>query len=315
MTNDKSFFALIPAPIDRARTPDPYPMFSVFGSMLRMSRIAELSRRTGPYIAASSYLNTAPLIYSFIEGEQRELCRFLSDAAPARCADLLAEGTADAALIPVIEYQRIPGLFVVPGVCVSSKNKVRSVVLASRVPIEKVRSVALDVSSRTSVCLVRIILAKFYGINPEYRFSPPDITRMFESSEAALIIGDPAMLIDRQSLFVYDLAAEWRKHTGLPFVFAFWAIRRDSEDWPRPENRISFEAAKYEGMQHLDRIVDRYSSMLNLDRDDLLTYLTENINFDLDDENLLGVDLYYRLAVELGLIETRLDIVFTEDRK
>src|SRR5829696_2452817 len=103
-----------------------------------------------PYIAASSYLNAAPLCYSFIYGEQEGRCKFLSDAAPARCAELLADGRADAALIPVIEYQRIAGLRVVPGACVASKSSVRSVLLAARVPIKDVRSVALDTSSRTS---------------------------------------------------------------------------------------------------------------------------------------------------------------------
>ena len=98
---------------------------------------------TKPYIAASSYLNAAPLCYSFIYGEQKERCRFLSDAAPARCAELLAEGRADAALIPVIEYQRINGLKIARGASVASKSKVQSVILASRVPIESVRSVAL----------------------------------------------------------------------------------------------------------------------------------------------------------------------------
>src|SRR5467141_529929 len=118
-----------------------------------------------PYIAASSYLNAAPLCYSFIFGEQRNRCTFLSDAAPARCAELLAEGRADAALIPVIEYQRISGLKVVPGACVASRQKVRSVLLASRVPITQVRSVALDTSSRTSAALIQIILAHFYKIS------------------------------------------------------------------------------------------------------------------------------------------------------
>ena len=181
-----------------------------------------------PYIAASSYLNAAPLCYSFIYGEQKERCGFLSDAAPARCAELLAEGRADAALIPVIEYQRIPGLKVAPGACVASKSKVQSVVLASRVPVAEVRSVALDTSSRTSAALIQIILGRFYGLSPQYRTSPPHIEEMLESNDAALIIGDPAMLIDRSRLHVYDLAEEWRKHTGLPFVFAFWAIRKDS---------------------------------------------------------------------------------------
>jgi chorismate dehydratase len=265
-----------------------------------------------PCVAASSYLNTAPLCYSFIHGEQKDRCRFLSNAAPARCADLLAEGAADAALIPVIEYQRIAGLKAAPGACVASKGKVRSVVLASKVPIEQVRRVTVDESSRTSAALIRIILERFYGVIPVYVTAPPRIDQMLESSDAALIIGDPAMLIDRPALQVYDLAEEWRRQTGLPFVFAFWAVRGESlgQDWAR--HGIDFEGAKQEGLAHIDDIVAPYSTALALSEDDLRTYLTHNISFDLDQDCLSGLDLYYRLAHEIGLIAKPYEVVFLD---
>ena len=255
---------------------------------------------TKPYIAASSYLNAAPLCYSFIYGQQKDRCLFLSDATPSRCSELLAEGKADAALIPVIEYQRVPGLLVAPGACVASKNTVLSVVLASRVPIGEVRSVALDTSSRTSAALIQIILGRFYKLAPSYRTSPPRIEEMLESSDAALIIGDPAMLIDRSTLHVYDLAEEWRKHTDLPFVFAFWAIRSDSHAWP---GGVDFLAAKDEGIEHTDDIADIYAASLGLPREGLIKYLTENISYDLDEESRRGLKLYYEMAQECGLIE------------
>jgi chorismate dehydratase len=260
---------------------------------------------TKPYIAASSYLNAAPLCYSFINGSQADRCSFLSDAAPARCAELLAEGRADAALIPVIEYQRIAGLKIAPGACVASRKSVRSVVLASRVPIERVRSVTLDTSSRTSAALIQIILSRFYDLAPRYRTSPPRIEEMLESSDAALIIGDPAMLIDRSQLHVYDMAEEWRKHTGMPFVFAFWAVRADSRAWSAgaADEGVDFVAAKREGVGHTEELAEAYSRQLGLPRKDLISYLTENINYDLDDESLGGLRLYYRLARECGLIE------------
>jgi len=245
-----------------------------------------------PYIAASSYLNAAPLCYSFVYGEQKDRCTFLSDAAPARCAELLAEGRAVAALIPVIEYQRISGLKVVPGACVASRQKVRSVLLASRVPIDQVRSVALDTSSRTSAALIQIILGHFYKISASYRTSPPNLEEMLESDDAGLIIGDPAMLIDRSALHIYDLAEEWQKHTGLPFVFAFWAIRGDSTTWlsrdAPPDKRIDFVTAKLEGIAHAGELANMYSESLGLPRDDLFSYLTEAISYDPDEENLQG---------------------------
>ena len=258
-------------------------------------------------------MNTAPLCYSFVQGEQRDRCQFLSDAAPARCAELLRQGRADAAMIPVIEYQRMQGLKVARGACVASKNTVRSVVLASRVPIERVRRVSLDTSSRTSAALIRIILAKFYGLSPEYREAAPVLEDMLESSDAALIIGDPAMLIDRASLEVYDLAEEWKKHTGLPFVFAFWAIRADSPAFSRRATNplVDFAAAKREGLDHVQEIAIEYSARLGLPREELVRYLTDNISFDLDEDSLRGLRLYYELAEQSGLIEQAAEIQFS----
>jgi chorismate dehydratase len=271
-----------------------------------------------PYIAASSYLNAAPLCYSFAFGEQRDRCEFLSDAAPARCAEMLAEGRADAALIPAIEYQRVAGLKVAPGACVASKREVRSVLLASRVPMEKIRTVALDESSRTSAALIQIILEHFYGVEASYRQSPPRLVHMLETNDAALIIGDPAMLIDRTSLHVYDLAEEWRKHTALPFVFAFWAIRENSTAWhvgtdspDGPQDvRIDFESAKREGLAHADQLAEIYSKRLGLPSSDLFSYLTENISYDLDEECLRGLKLYYELAYQCELTAEPRDLVF-----
>lgn len=269
-----------------------------------------------PSIAASSYLNAAPLCYSFVSGAQKDRCIFLSDEAPARCAELLADGRADAALIPVIEYQRIPGLKIAPGACVASKRSVRSVLLASRVPITQVRSVALDTSSRTSAALIQILLGRFYDLGVSYQPSPPKLEDMLESNDAALIIGDPAMLIDRSALHVYDLAEEWRKHTGLPFVFAFWAIRADSSARfghdDSDDKTIDFQAAKVEGTAHADELADLYSERLGLPRDDLFSYLTESISYDLDEESLRGLRLYYELASEVGLIQEARDIVFLD---
>ena len=264
---------------------------------------------TRPCIAASSYLNAAPLCYSFVRGEQKDSCTFLSDRAPSRCSELLSEGQADAALIPVIEYQRVHGLKVAPGACVASLKTVRSVVLASRVPMSDIRSVALDTSSRTSAALIQIILGRFYSLTPSYRAWAPDLTQMLESNDAALMIGDPAMLIDRSALHVYDLAEEWRNHTGLPFVFAFWAIREDSKVWP---GDVDFVRARHEGLAHINDTAEEYSHSLGLSRDDLVSYLTENISYDLDDECLSGLRLYFDLAKECGLISNVTQIEFLE---
>jgi chorismate dehydratase len=265
---------------------------------------------TKPHIAASSYLNAAPLCYSFIAGEQKECCTFLSDAAPARCAELLAEGRADAALIPVIEYQRIPNLKIARGACVASKSRVRSVLLVSQVPINEIRSAALDISSRTSAALIQIILGRFYNIEASYRSCAPRLEEMLESNDAALIIGDPAMLTDRSSFHVYDLAEEWRRHTGLPFVFAFWGIRAGSSTWSSNETAIDFEAARREGLAHVEELAESYGKRLGLPPSDLVSYLTESITYDLDDDCLRGLKLYYELARQSGLTSETRDIDF-----
>ena len=132
---------------------------------------------------------------------------------------------------------------------------------------------------------------------------------MLETDDAALIIGDPAMLIDRTKLKVYDLAEEWRKHTGLPFVFAFWAVRGDSKIGI---GEVDFARAKREGLARTNELADRYAQSLGLPHDELVTYLTENICYDLDEESLRGLNLYYQFAAECGLIDGARELSFLD---
>src|SRR5438270_4559870 len=149
-----------------------------------------------------------------------------TDTAPARCAEMLAGGEVDAALVPVIEYQRLRDVVIVSDVCVGSHSAVRSVVLATRRNnLKKVTRVALDDSSRTSVALVKIIFREFLEFEPEWKTSAPDLKTMLAEADAALIIGDPAMKIPRDQFRIFDLAALWRDYTGCGFVFAMWMAR------------------------------------------------------------------------------------------
>lgn len=260
-------------------------------------------------IAASTYLNSAPLVYSFAQGELRHRYQFLGDAAPSRCAAMLTAGQCEIALIPVIEYQRIPGLGIIPEVAVASKKRVRSVLLAARCPLEEARNVTLDTSSRTSQALVKILFAHRYGSQPVFSERTPDAKieceNMLEASDAALVIGDPAMRLsasaDRLGVRIYDLAEEWRAMTGLPFVFAVWAVREDACEHS-PSLVQDFLAAKREGQGRLGEIAAQYTHELNLPQADLLSYLRDNVNYDLDAENIAGMRRYFELAHELGLI-------------
>ena len=252
-----------------------------------------------PHVAASSYLNTAPLIWSFTRGSQQGAVD-LVDAVPARCAGLLKEAAVSIALVPIIEYQRMPEVTLVPDVCVGSREQVRSVVLATRVEsLRDIRSIALDESSRTSAALLKIIFREFLGFEPEWISRTPDVGEMLAESDGALIIGDPAMTFERDKLRVFDLAALWRLHTGLGFVFAMWMMRNDSAP---AALRIDFAAARDEGVARTEEIISIYEPLLGLSRNDLRIYLRENISFSIDQEMSAGMELYFKLAHKHGII-------------
>jgi chorismate dehydratase len=252
-----------------------------------------------PQIAASSYLNSAPLIWSFQHSPGRDEVELI-EAVPARCGELLAKGLVEVALVPAIEYQRIPDLVVVPGVCVGSRKKVRSVNLVSkREELKDIRKVALDESSRTSATLVKIIFREFLGFEPQWVSAAPDLERMLQENDAALIIGDPGMTFAREGFRIFDLAELWRKYTGLGFVFAMWMIGPAASASAR---EINFVGVCQEGLARKEEIIDFYQPLLGLPRDELQTYLGENLSFCLDDELRAGLDLYYKLANEHELI-------------
>jgi chorismate dehydratase len=263
-------------------------------------------------IAASTYLNSAPLVYSFTQGFLRKKYDFIGDEAPSRCAEMLRAGECEIALIPVIQLQRIPGLRIMPEIAVASKKRVRSVLIASRRPIEEVRRITLDPASRTSQTLVKILFLRRYGFLPECAEraigSSAEARNLFDDADAALVIGDPAMRLEasarRLDLKIYDLAEEWRAMTGLPFVFAVWAAREDVYGGASglPNLVDDLIAAKREGIDNIGLIATQYASELELPRSELLDYLSQNVNYDLDDENLLGMGAYFDLAYECGLI-------------
>ncbi|HET9527429.1 MAG TPA: menaquinone biosynthesis protein [Pyrinomonadaceae bacterium] len=245
-------------------------------------------------LAASTYLNSAPLIWSFLNGSKRGTVDFI-DAVPARCAQLLSLNEVDAALVPVIEYQRIPDGALVPDVCVGSQNEVLSVVLVSKnTQLEKIRTVALDESSRTSTTLVKIIFREFLEREPQWTTRSPNLDEMLERNDAALIIGDPGMTFPRTGLKVWDMATLWRNYTGFGFVFAMWMLREEGID-------VDFAGARDEGVTKIDEIVSAYKE--KIPQMDLRKYLTENIVYRVDESMQRGLELYFELAHKHRLIE------------
>jgi chorismate dehydratase len=272
-------------------------------------------------IAASGYSNTAPLIWSFQYGSQRGKYELILDNAPARSAELLAQKRVDAALVPVIEYQRIEDVLLVADVCVGAKEKVRSVCLVTKgEDLRDVKSVALDVSSKTSAALTKIIFREFFGFEPEWRDAEPDLNEMLESADCALLIGDPALLIadcglriadlsvastlaDAPNLRKFDLAEIWREFTGFGFVFAMWMARNESCE-------IDFAAARDEGLRHLEEIISNYETEISLTKEDFRRYLAENISYSIDESMRKGLELFFELANKNGLIEKNKPLQF-----
>jgi chorismate dehydratase len=246
-----------------------------------------------------NFLNSKPLAWGFLKGHHADLFA-PSYHPPAVVARLLAQGNLDIGLIPSIEVQRIPNLRVLPDMCVAAHHEVRSVLLVSRVPISEVRRVALDTNSRTSATLIRILLRERWGLSPEYVHERPDPERMLAEADAALVIGDPALRVDRERYLITDLAAEWKELTGLPFVFAVWAVRPEVEI---PDLPFYFKSSLRYGLSSLDTLVREAAAEMGLDTSEVRAYLTENLSFFLQKEEMVEtLDAFYQRAYEHGLI-------------
>lgn len=268
-------------------------------------------------ISAISFLNTAPLMWDFEHGETAERLRRhfeIGYTVPSRCAEELKLGLADIGIIPAAAYTSIPGLAIIPDVAIASKNAVRSILLISKVPVEKIRSVATDDSSRTSAALVEIFLRKFIGIDPGFRRQKPVLEEMLQWHDAGLLIGDPALLARTEGLYVYDLAEQWRHWTGRPFVFAFWAVSKASLAGLAPDLNIAsvFQQSRDNGLKHIPELVSAWAPRLALPPEVVRSYLTENIDYTLDAENLEGLRLYYRYAAEMNVLPPAPELHFLE---
>lgn len=245
-----------------------------------------------------NYLNSKPLAWGFMKGHHADLFA-PSYHPPALVAKLLGQGNLDVGLIPSIEVQRIPRLRVLPDLCVAAKHEVKSVILISRVPLEEVKRVALDENSRTSIALLRIVLRQKYGVSPQYIHERPDPERMLAEADAALLIGDPALHVDRSRYLVTDLAAEWSELTGLPFVFAVWAARPEVD---LPDLPFYFKSSLRYGLSSVDTLVREAAAALSLDTADVRSYLTDNLSYFLREDEIAGLEEFYRRAHEHGLI-------------
>jgi chorismate dehydratase len=265
-------------------------------------------------ISAISYLNTAPLMWDFEHGEAG--ANFdIAYTIPSACAEALRNQTADIGIIPAAAYTTIPDLAIIPDVAIASRRAVRSILLVSEKPVEEIRTVALDTSSMTSVALTKILLAKWFGGARDYRPMAPDLDSMLAECDGALLIGDPALQIDRTRYTSLDLAEEWNRLTGKSFVFAFWAIRKQALVTQDASSIARlFQNSRDHGVlaQNVESIVHEWTTRLNLPPGIIRSYLTHNIHYYLDPPCIEGLRLFYKYGGEIGALPSAPELEFIE---
>ena len=267
-------------------------------------------------VAAIRFLNPAPLMWDFEHPPlNTELAaRFeVNWMLPSECADRLATGTADIGLVPIASLATTPGLRILPGCVIASKERVRSLLLVRRAnrPLAKLRSVAADTASRTTLAYSRILFRQ-WG-NPDVPFVPmaADLDGMLERADAAIIIGDPALMaleeranrFERtgEELVYHDLAEEWRSLTGLPFVSAVWGTTAWGSHLDRNVGE-AFIRSRDHGLQNIDALVAEWRRKIPLSEGTIRTYFTENIHYVLDDECVEGMQGFFKMASEAGVL-------------
>lgn len=258
-------------------------------------------------LGAVNYLNSKPLIEGL--GESSKRAKLVLDY-PSRLADALAQRRLDVALIPSVECLRSKDYEVITDACVAAHGPVMSVKLYSRVSMGDIRTLALDEGSRTSAALARIMLAERFGVEPRTEPLPLDAMPSQSGADAILLIGDRAMHpLEESFAATWDLAEEWFQWTGLPFVFAMWAARREL---PLGEAEEALSRARDRGESRLAEIAAREAPLLNLPRETALRYLTQNLHFRMGSAERSGLRLFHELAVKLGLAPKGVDLVFRD---
>ena len=247
-------------------------------------------------VGAVNYLNAKPLVERLTDFAPNI---DLSLDLPSRLADQLAAGELDVGLIPVVEFFRGDNYTFVPNVAIGSRGPVLSVTLFSKVPWEEIRTVALDEGSRTSAALTQILLRKRFGVTPDVRSLRIDDSSADLTTDAVLLIGDRAMRACLPGYrFAYDLGEEWTAWTGLPMVFAVWAVRSGVE---LGEAEAAFHRAKEYGLAHAGAIAQREAPRLGLDAGFCRRYLSNVIRYDLGPAELAGMRRFRELALSSPL--------------
>lgn len=254
-------------------------------------------------IGSVPYLNAKPQVDWFHSAE----CPLSKDeaaityAVPSRLAQMLRADELDVANVSIFEALQNPELVIVPDISISAYGAVKSVRLFSRVPLDSIRTVALDTSSLTSNALLKILLKESFGLTPEYRHHAPDLDAMLAQFDAGLIIGDLKLFDLMPGTVVYDLGKGWHDLTGLPFVYACWLARADRAT---PEIVQALTTAKAWGTARRAELATKWATKMDLPLDRCLDYLLNVMNYDLTPEQLTGLQTYQQKCYAHGLIAT-----------
>jgi chorismate dehydratase len=275
-------------------------------------------------VSAIAFLNPAPLLYNFEHEPAATQLRknyTVHYTSPARCAHELLTDEADLGLIPIAALT--PELAIVPGCTIASQHEVRSILLLVKNPdrlplhgaLQRVVTVAADAASRSSQAYTHILFERFHNTRPSYVERPADPLAMLAVADAALLIGDPALLarehraqIDAafdEPLLWLDLATLWREHTGLPWVAAVWALRPGALERSGVSAQqliADLVTSRDNGTAHVEDLVREWTPRLPLSAETIHTYLTRNIHYTLDPDCLRAIELFRRLAAEIGAL-------------
>ncbi len=237
-------------------------------------------------------------------------------STPSRCAEDLFTGVADIGLVPAAAYAIDPTMLILPGCAIASKARIRSIILVTREDgPEAANTIALDTSSLTSATYTEILFRKYWNLQAKFVPHAPNLDAMLNAADAALLIGDPALLaledshgrLDRtgEILLYFDLGYEWMQRTGVPWVSAFWAIRGAAAkelSFPREALIADFVTSRNHGFAHIEDLVEEWSGRIAVPRTVIRTYLTENIHYILDESCMEGLRTFYRYAAECSIL-------------
>lgn len=246
-------------------------------------------------ISAVSYLNSLPFVYGLNHSEIKQQCEISLDI-PSLCAEKMTSGKADIGLIPVAAIPEIINAEIISEYCIGANGKVKTVCLYSEVPLKKIETVLLDYQSRTSVLLARILAREFWKINPKWEKAEKGFENKIKGTTAGVVIGDRtfSLSLGKSRGEVLDLSEEWKKFTGLPFVFACWvANKKMSADF-----LTSFNSALQYGLNNIDKTLDEFPPDF-IPKTGAKKYLTENISFVFDLEKKKAMKLFFELSKRL----------------